>query len=217
LSSLFTPETDPQASPLAPLLLDSAGVALSAAALGERTALLPDCAEAITPKFVLLSSAAVSRPRWNEGVREAFGEAANIPIVQLNPDNILGAKYEGEQALRNSGVAYCVVRPCGLNEEQPDGRYVISGGDVATGRIGRQDLADFLVDMLAEPTAQGKTLEVFTLPGLPKRPLAPAIDALPPDGAEGSPAPEAGSYVILKQLSPGSGGGVVPSGTGRPN
>jgi uncharacterized protein YbjT (DUF2867 family) len=51
--------------------------------------------------------------------------AADIPIVRLNPFGILDIKKEGEQALRDSGALYTIVRPTGLNDKFPSGgRYI---------------------------------------------------------------------------------------------
>lgn len=64
------------------------------------------------PRVVLVSSAAVER-----NARIGDDEAArkrDIPIVQLNPGGILNYKYEGEQALRASGLPYTVIRPVGV-------------------------------------------------------------------------------------------------------
>lgn len=200
-----------------PVILDSEGVERAAKAFASRTALLPEDASSITPKFVLLSSAAVSRPKWSPEWNRDYAEAAEIPIVQLNPENILDTKFEGEQSVRSSGVPYCVVRPCGLNAEHPNGRFVVSSGDVATGRISRQDVAEFLVSVLAEPGAEGKTMEIFTLPDLPKRSMSDVITSLPKDTADGCPTPNADIYSVLKQLSPGSSNDAVPSGASKPN
>ena len=81
------------------------------------------------PKFVLCSSAGVTRPVWNEKKKLALGTfdysltylltyfltlvegSADIPIVRLNPLNILGVKREGEESLRETGVPYTIVRP----------------------------------------------------------------------------------------------------------
>jgi len=156
----------------------------------------------MTPKFVLLSSAAVSRPTWSPARRSKFAASANIPIVNLNPSDILGTKLEGETALRESGVPYCVVRSCGLNEAQPPGRFVLSCGDLATGRISRSDLAELLVSALGEPAALGKTFEAFTLGGLPKLPLGDSLAALPEDSVDGPPEPDVSTYSLLKQLAP---------------
>ena len=66
------------------------------------------------PQIVMCSSAGVTRPGWPEEKKTKYVGAADIPIVRLNPFNILGVKLEGEDSLRASGASYCVVRPCGL-------------------------------------------------------------------------------------------------------
>ena len=100
-------------------------------------------------------------------------EAASIPIVQSNPKNILGLKAAGEQALRGAGLPYAIVRPCGVSDFLPEGRVVVASGDTATGSISRAELAALMARLLSEPAATCKTLETFSLPGLPPRPLAP--------------------------------------------
>ena len=57
-----------------------------------------------TPKVVMLSSAGVSRPRWQESKKEKFIGAADIPIVRLNPFGILDIKADCEEDLRKSGT-----------------------------------------------------------------------------------------------------------------
>ena len=183
-------------------VLDAGGVRIASSKLGESTALLAKDAKTITPKFVLLSSAAVMRPSWDADTKKLFAAAADIPIVSLNPKNILGLKGIGEAALRESGLPYCIVRPCGLNEEQPSGRLILSSGDVATGRIGRADLAALLASVLSEPAATGKTVEVLSLPGLPKVDLSPVFETLGYDSGAQAPAPDPTAYSILRQLTP---------------
>lgn len=56
------------------------------------------------PKVVMLSSAGVTRPSWDEDKKEQFPGSANIPIVRLNPFGILGIKAESEEKLRQSGM-----------------------------------------------------------------------------------------------------------------
>ena len=131
-----------------------------------------------------------------------FPLAADVPIVRLNPEDILGTKLRGEVALRNSGAPYTVVRSCGLNEAQPRGRYVLTCGDVAAGRISRKDLAELLIDALTEPSALGKTFEVFTVAGLPKQSLGGVLATLPSDSGSDSPAPSTETYNLVKQLRP---------------
>jgi len=71
------------------------------------------------PRFVLCSSAAVTRPFWTDAMRKSKGtKVTDIPIVKLNPGNILTYKLRGENILRYQGnVSYAIVRPIGLNDE----------------------------------------------------------------------------------------------------
>ena len=57
----------------------------------------------ITPKVVMLSSAGVTRPSWGEEKKANFVGCADIPIVRLNPFNILNIKADSEEKLRQSG------------------------------------------------------------------------------------------------------------------
>ncbi|CAM9291887.1 unnamed protein product [Ectocarpus sp. 4 AP-2014] len=120
------------------------------------------------PRFVLLSSAAVTRPNWSSEDKALYPLSADVPIVKLNPLNILTVKAEGERELREVGIPYVVVRPCGLNDDHPRGRPMFSVGDTAAGRICREDVADVLVRCLGTPEATGKTFEVQSLPGFEK-------------------------------------------------
>ena len=89
------------------------------------------------PAVVMCSSAGVTRPAWDDAKKERLVGAADIPIIRLNPGGILGQKADAEEALRESGFSYCVVRPTGLKfdaNEWPRGRPVVSQGDVAVGR-----------------------------------------------------------------------------------
>jgi len=183
---------------------DGGGVGGAAAVLREASALLRGDQSGMTPKLVLLSTAAASRVGWSRETKKRFAAAAELPIVRLDPQNILGVKAREEAGVRAAGLPYCIVRPCNLDEEYvSEGGYVLSSGDVATGRISHRDVAALLVSALLEPGACGKTLEAFTLPTLPKRPLAAAFRALPADmEAAGSPPPEDAAYGLLQQLAP---------------
>ena len=158
------------------------------------------------PKLVLCSSAGVTRPIWDDDKKARFPGAADIPIVRLNPFGILDVKRESEDALRATGVDYCIVRPAGLNDDWPTGsRPLFSQGDVAVGRIHRQDVADVLVQVLTTPEATGKTFEMISLAGYPKpSSIAPALARLLPD-KEGLPPLEsiAATYATMQQLLPG--------------
>lgn len=139
------------------------------------------------PKVVMCSSAGVTRPTWNDAKKERFRGASDIPIVRLNPFGILDRKRESEQALRTILSNYCIVRPCGLNDDWPVGsRPLLTQGDVAVGRINRRDVASILVDVLSLPEATGKTFEVVGLAGYPKPiSLGAALERLHKDGGEG--------------------------------
>ena len=158
------------------------------------------------PKVVMLSSAGVTRPAWDEEKQARFPGSAEIPIVRLNPFGILDIKRESEEKLRQSGVDYCIVRPAGLNDDWPAGsRPVFTQGDVAVGRINRKDVAKILVDVLSTPEATGKTFEAITLAGYPPAAsIDPALSKLKTD-KEGLPSLESitATYTAMQQLLPG--------------
>lgn len=159
-----------------------------------------------TPAVVMLSSAGVTRPAWDDAKKARLIGCSDIPIIRLNPGGILGKKCEAEQALRESGVPYCVVRPTGLKfEGWPQGRPFLSQGDVAVGRCNAVDLAETLVGVLGEAAAAGKTFELFTLAGYPPpNSLSTALERLSADAA--GPLPEAAvdaAYDLLQQCLPG--------------
>ncbi|GJQ09841.1 hypothetical protein GpartN1_g1632.t1 [Galdieria partita] len=118
-----------------------------------------------TPRLVVLSSAAVTRLEWNERQRQIYAGSFNIPIVQLNPGNILNEKRKGEDAVRSSSIPYCIIRATGLNDEHPSGKIVFQQGDTAVGRINRKDVADTLVAALDFPSSSYKTFEIFSVQG----------------------------------------------------
>lgn len=107
-----------------------------------------------------------------------------------------------------SGVDYCVVRPAGLNDKWPSGsRPVFSQGDVAVGRINREDVARILVDVLSAPEATGKTFEAISLAGsvhYPAASIRPALARLRTD-KEGVPSLDyiIATYTAMQQLLPG--------------
>jgi Complex I intermediate-associated protein 30 (CIA30)/NAD(P)H-binding len=122
-----------------------------------------DAYRAVAPRFVLVSSAAVTRPFWDNKRKRLYSSAANIPIVQLNEKigNVLGAKLAGEDALRTSQIPYTVVRPTALVSELADRMAVrYFQGDTATGRIAPADVARVIVAALQSEDAAWKTFEV---------------------------------------------------------
>jgi len=168
------------------------------------------------PSFIMLSSAGVTRPSWDEAKTKKYVGCADIPIVRMNPGGILGKKVVAEDMLRqqssNGVVPYCIVRPTGLkfdNAEWPRGRTIFSQGDVAVGRMNANDLASVLVDLLNQPSATGKTFECVTLAGYPPpTSLSPVLDRLELDTANNNDDDEEDdavykAYQLMQQLLPG--------------
>mmetsp|Transcript_10392 Transcript_10392/g.28709 ORF Transcript_10392/g.28709 Transcript_10392/m.28709 type:complete len:416 (+) Transcript_10392:162-1409(+) len=171
------------------------------------------------PQIIMCSSAGVTRPTWDDAKKARFPGAADIPIVRLNPFGILDVKRESEEGLRkicnDAAVPYCIVRPCGLNDNWPAGsRPIVSQGDVAVGRMNRRDVAALLVDLVGQPAAVGKTFEVVGLAGYPKgdaESLTAALERLQLDNNNNNGAEDdvlsleqvTATYATMQQLLPG--------------
>jgi uncharacterized protein YbjT (DUF2867 family) len=108
--------------------------------------------EAGVSHFVLTSSMGVTNPEH-----------------QLNAilDDILNWKFKGEEALRDSGVNYTIVRPGSLNFDA-GGRHGIRvmQGDPqdVVGQIPRADVAAVLVNALGRKESHGRTFEIVSDP-----------------------------------------------------
>lgn len=76
--------------------------------------------------------------------------------------NVLIWKFQGEEALRNSGVPYTIIRPGGLLNEPAGGKELVfkQGDDKNFGAIPRADVARLCVAALSIPESRGKTFEV---------------------------------------------------------
>ena len=111
---------------------------------------------------VMVSQIYITRP-------EAFPAAAEI----------IAARGRGEQALRDSGLPYTIVRPSWLTDE-PGGRQALrlEQGDTGDGKVSREDVAEAVVQALAHPQARGKTFELYGEPGEPPADWGPLFDAL---------------------------------------
>ncbi|KAK8461367.1 hypothetical protein SEVIR_1G024400v4 [Setaria viridis] len=116
--------------------------------------------EPITPRFVHVSSAGVTRPE-----RPGLDLSKQPPAVRLNKElgSILTYKLKGEDLIRESGIPYTIVRPCALTEEPAGADLIFDQGDNITGKISREEVACICVAALASPNAVGKTFEVKTL------------------------------------------------------
>lgn len=78
--------------------------------------------------------------------------------------NVLRWKFQGEEAVRASGVPYTIIRPGGLLNEPPGAKELVlkQGDDKSFGSIPRADVARLCVASLAIPQARNKTFEVNT-------------------------------------------------------
>ncbi|KAF8642537.1 hypothetical protein HU200_067213 [Digitaria exilis] len=113
--------------------------------------------EPITPRFVHVSSAGVTRPE-----RPGLDLSKQPPAVRLNKElgSILTYKLKGEDLIRESGIPYTIVRPCALTEEPAGADLIFDQGDNITGKVSREEVARICVAALASPNAVGKTFEV---------------------------------------------------------
>lgn len=77
------------------------------------------------------------------------------------------ARARGEAALRASGAQYTIVRPSWLHDLPVDGVRV-EQGDTGDGRVSRATVADAVVAALFDPSASGKTFELYDDPDSPR-------------------------------------------------
>jgi uncharacterized protein YbjT (DUF2867 family) len=113
--------------------------------------------EPITPRFVHVGSAGVTRPG-----RPGLDLDKQPPAVRMNDElgGLLTFKLKGEDVIRSSGVPYTIIRPCALTEEPAGAELQFGQGDNITGKIGREEVARICVAALASPEALDKTFEV---------------------------------------------------------
>ncbi|KAK3035056.1 hypothetical protein RJ639_034846 [Escallonia herrerae] len=111
----------------------------------------------ITPRFVHVGSAGVTRPD-----RPGLDLSKQPPAVRLNKELgfILTFKLKGEDLIRESGIPYTIVRPCALTEEPAGADLIFDQGDNITGKISREEIALICVAALESPYACDKTFEV---------------------------------------------------------
>jgi len=78
-------------------------------------------------------------------------------------DNVLKWKFQGEEAVRASGVPYTIVRPGGL-VNAPGGKdeLMMAQGDTTSGTINREDVALICIAALGNQFAVGKTFETYS-------------------------------------------------------
>ncbi len=109
------------------------------------------------PQFILVSSAGVTRPG-----RPGINLEEEPPAVKLNDQlgGILTWKLKGEDSLRQSGIAYTIIRPCALTEEPGGKELIFEQGDNIRGKNSREDIAELCVQSLKQPLACNLTFEV---------------------------------------------------------
>jgi uncharacterized protein YbjT (DUF2867 family) len=109
------------------------------------------------PQFALVSSAGVTRPG-----RPGINLAEEPPAVRMNDQlgGILTWKLQGEESVRQSGLAYAIIRPCALTEEPGGKALIFEQGDNIRGKVSREDIAELCLGLLQEPQAVNVTFEV---------------------------------------------------------
>ena len=109
------------------------------------------------PKFVMVSSAGVTRPG-----RPGINLEEEPPAVRLNDQlgGILTWKLRGEDVVRQSRIPYTIIRPCALTEEPGGKALIFDQGDNIKGKVSREDVAELCVKVLEEPKACNVTFEV---------------------------------------------------------
>ncbi|MGF1425112.1 NAD(P)H-binding protein [Kitasatospora sp. LaBMicrA B282] len=134
-----------------------------------------------------------------QGVRHALAAAAvgaHRPHVVLvsqmhathraHPLNAYGRvldwRLAGEDAVRDSGLRYTVVRPAWLTDAPVAGQRVrLEQGDRGFGQVCRQDVAEACVQALYCESAAGVTFEIFNEAGVGSTPWSEAFAALTGD------------------------------------
>ncbi|MDZ8187522.1 MAG: CIA30 family protein [Nostoc sp. ChiSLP02] len=109
------------------------------------------------PRFILVSSAGVTRPE-----RPGINLDEEPPAVRLNEQlgGILTWKLKGEDSLRTSGIPYTIIRPCALTEEVGGKELIFEQGDNIKGKISREDVAELCLQVLKITKASNVTFEV---------------------------------------------------------
>ncbi|MFP4319561.1 MAG: SDR family oxidoreductase [Phormidium sp.] len=86
---------------------------------------------------------------------------------------VLYWKKQAEEALRQSGLTYTIVRPGGLkNEDTPAPIIMRSADSLSEGSIPRQKVAQVCVEALFSPEARNKIVEIVAKEDAPTRDIA---------------------------------------------
>ena len=111
------------------------------------------------------------------------GGAENISTVMLNllANKTMKWKALAEEQIRNSGIAFTIVRPGGLLGEPATQGIQFSQGDNVLGWIPREDVAAVLVESIFKDGAKNKTFEVINDNSLPVDAWRDEFDSLKPN------------------------------------
>lgn len=159
-------------------------VSVVLSAVGARGAKGPDRPEAIDYQGVknLAEAAAAARVQQFVLVSSRGVTQEDNPLNKLFGD-VLKWKLKGEDALRDSGVPYTIVRPGGLlNGTGGQAAIVFEQGDSGRGQstITRADVATICVQALKYAEARNRTFEVSATAGPPPSDWRALFAALKP-------------------------------------
>jgi len=82
------------------------------------------------------------------------------PAQYPEMSGIIRARAAGEQALRDSGAPYTILRPSWLTE-RPGAGVLLEQGDTGDGQVSRDTVASAAAAALLAPEANGKTFELY--------------------------------------------------------
>ncbi len=86
---------------------------------------------------------------------------------------ILVWKKQAEEYVQKSGLAYTIVRPGGLKEEDSDDKVVMAGADsLFEGSLPRTKVAAVCVAALSNAASRNKVVEIVAQPDATEKPMA---------------------------------------------
>ncbi|MET8582993.1 SDR family oxidoreductase [Streptomyces collinus] len=133
---------------------------------GVRNVLAAAAENPVRPRFLLVSQIFVTR---REHPMNAYGR-------------LLDWRLRGEDAVRDSGFAYTVVRPGWLTDDGGAGAGVrLEQDDRGDGWVSRASVAEACVRALGSAAATGRTFELYNEPGTAPADWEPLFRRLTPD------------------------------------
>ena len=102
-------------------------------------------------------------------------------MLNLLANKTMKWKALAEEQIRNSGIAFTIVRPGGLLGEPATQGIQFSQGDNVLGWIPREDVAAVLVESIFKDGAKNKTFEVINDDSLPVDAWRDEFDSLKPN------------------------------------